>query len=152
MKRNIPEIRYTHSSLVANFAKADPPVVWRFDLERNHSFSVALRPVNEVWELGVTLPNGEFHIIARFNEGAEAEVAYRRLAKVLAQGRFSWVRVMVKGFVVVLVLLAVLYVTLLALQQGRFAASSHVVRQEEAPAAVAGEPVPADEVLTPPSP
>lgn len=89
-RRNL-DVRRVGASLVATFAKANPPLIWRFDLERNHSFTLALQGDDNEWELGVTSPKGEFTPVARFPLREDGEEALARVGAVLAKGRLGWV-------------------------------------------------------------
>jgi hypothetical protein len=62
-------------TLVATFRTSNPPTVWRMDLEKNHSFAVAIQKNVNDWELGVVSPKGEFTIVARFHERAAVDAA-----------------------------------------------------------------------------
>ena len=83
------EASVTGNSLVATFHKANPPLVWKFDLERNHSFTLALQGEEGDWELGLTSPKGDFYPITHFLTRDDAEEAFRQVNKALAQRTFS---------------------------------------------------------------
>lgn len=80
-----PDVRRVGSSLIATFNKANPPLVWRFDLDRNHSFTFALQGQDHEWELGVTSVKGEFHPVARFPVREDAEEAFASISRILAR-------------------------------------------------------------------
>jgi len=90
------------STLTASFNAANPPLIWRFDLERNHSFTLALHGENSEWELGVTSPKGEFYPIVHFAAREDAEEAFTRVECALSRRRMPlgfMVRVLL-GFLV----------------------------------------------------
>jgi hypothetical protein len=62
-------------TLVATFRSSNPPTVWRMDLEKNHSFAVAIQKRSTDWELGVMSPKGEFTVVARFDDRAAVDEA-----------------------------------------------------------------------------
>ncbi len=78
------------STLVASFPSANPPLVWRFDLERNHTFTLALQGDDGEWELGMTSQKGEFYPVARFNHREEADLAMQKIERVLMRRSGSW--------------------------------------------------------------
>lgn len=77
-------------NLVASFGTANPPLVWQFDLERNHSFTIALQGEGGDWELGITSPKGEFYPIAHFPSREDAEEALNKIQKILLKKKRSW--------------------------------------------------------------
>ena len=83
------EAKRSGNTLIAAFHRANPPLVWRFDLERNHSFTLALQGDEGEWELGLTSPKGDFHPVARFALRDDAEDAFIKVEKILAQSS-SW--------------------------------------------------------------
>jgi len=74
-------------SLVATFRAALPPLIWQYDLEKNHSFSVTVQGENGKWSLGVTAPHGEFTPIAQFNARAEADEAFAVVERAMRRPR-----------------------------------------------------------------
>jgi hypothetical protein len=72
-----PEVRakVVDHTLVATFRTSNPPIVWRMDLEKNHSFAVAIQKRDEDWELGVMSPKGDFTVVARFDDRAAVDQA-----------------------------------------------------------------------------
>lgn len=88
--RKTVEARRVGDNLVAAFHRAHPPLIWRFDLERHHSFTLALQGEEGEWELGITTIKGEFHPVARFIDQEDAQQAFAKLQKVLSQGKHSW--------------------------------------------------------------
>ena len=67
--------RVVEHSLVTSFRSSNPPTVWRMDLEKNHSFAVAIQKKEQDWELGVMSPKGDFTVVARFHERADVDAA-----------------------------------------------------------------------------
>ncbi len=62
-------------TLVATFRASNPPVVWRMDLEKNHSFSLAIQKATGTWDLGIMSPKGEFAVVTRFDDRRAADEA-----------------------------------------------------------------------------
>lgn len=83
------KVKLIGSNLVASFQRADPPLIWKFDLDRNHSFTIALQGDEGDWELGITSPKGEFFPIAHFPAREDAEDALMAVQKVLMKKRRS---------------------------------------------------------------
>ena len=146
------EAKRVGAALVAAFRAAQPRLVWRFDLEKNHSFSVALEGEEGAWELGVTSPKGEFYPVARFPDREDADEAFAALQRALMKGKSGFLGAMLKG----LGFLALVFV--LALVMTGFAVSRlGLLNAAATPAAAAvqlpprpGMPLPADQVLRPP--
>lgn len=156
-----PDVRRVKSSLVATLSKANPPLIWRFDLERNHSFTLALQGQDNEWELGVTSPRGEFNPVARFPLREDAEEALAAIGGELAKGRLRWVGGFLKiiGMLALLLFIgAVVWSSFLRMSQHRLAQleSQQQVQAPQRPtgpsATQNGIPLPADEVLKPPPP
>ncbi|MGB9152046.1 MAG: hypothetical protein WCD70_03050 [Alphaproteobacteria bacterium] len=81
------EVKCSGMMLTAGFHAANPPLIWRFDLERNHSFTLALQGEEGDWELGVTSPKGEFYPVVHFLAREDAEEAFIKIEKVLSRKR-----------------------------------------------------------------
>ena len=151
------EAKRVGTSLVAAFHKANPPLVWRFDLERNHSFSLALQGTAGDWQLGLTTPTGEFQTVARFAERADAELAFTETEKVLAQGKPTATGILLKLFgVVALIFVGIIvfgYITEqnLLVKQHTVKSTAIVPAMPTAkPVVKPGVPLPADDFLVPP--
>ncbi|MDX2027454.1 MAG: hypothetical protein SFW62_02330 [Alphaproteobacteria bacterium] len=146
------ETKRVGATLVAAYHKANPPLIWRFDLERNHSFTLALQGDEGDWELGVTSPKGEFYAIARFLAREDAEEAFGQTHKVLLRKRLRWLR-WTLGITAVVVL--VIFMGLYGL--GRFVGAGNRLPTFSSPSSAPtmnmenGIPLPADQVLRPPS-
>lgn len=84
--RKKTDVRRAGASLVATLPNANPPLIWRFDLERNHTFTLAMQGQDQEWELGVTSIKGEFHPVARFPERDDAEEAMASIGALLRNG------------------------------------------------------------------
>lgn len=139
--------------LTAGFHGANPPLIWRFDLERNHSFTLALQGEEGDWELGVTSPKGDFYSVVHFLAREDAEEAFAKIEKILSRksGAFSTI---CKALIAVLGLAATVVLGVLL-----FAHSLN--NRPAAPASLKptfgqpmiqreGVPQPADEILQPP--
>jgi hypothetical protein len=151
-------------NLVASFASATPPLVWKFDLERNHSFTIALQGEAGDWELGITSPKGEFYPIAHFPAKEDAEDALDKVQKVLMKKKrtvFATVLRWAFGLGVIAFILFCLFgyfsvksVSSLAGLQNNMAAGMPGAVMPTAPSAPAvfkpGVPLSADDVLQPP--
>lgn len=160
---NTLEVKRVGSTLIAGFHKAKPPLIWSFDLERNHSFTLALQGEEGDWELGVTSPKGDFYSVTRFLSREDADEAFARVQKALMTEKrsTSWlvakIAAAIAGF---LVLMCVLLAVAFAVLQSRVIQSMSAVHavspapMVEAPAhnpeAEPGVPVPADEFLKAP--
>jgi len=141
------EAKLVGNTLVAAFHASNPGLIWRFDLERNHSFTLALQGEEGDLELGVTSPKGEFYPVARFTSREEAEIAFSAVQKVLMTKR--WQRP--KGWLLWIGSIALL--ALLIVFFGRYVVGNNFLAGTP-PAANGlpqGVPLPADQVLRPPS-
>ena len=138
--------------LTVGFHAANPPLIWRFDLERNHSFTLALQGEEGDWELGVTSPKGDFYPVVHFLAREDAEEAFAKVEKILARkrGAASYIfkaLLAVAGFAALVVLGIGLFVyhishmPLPAFPHVTSAAPPALIRPQE------GVPQPADQVL-----
>ncbi len=104
--RNV-EARLARQSLLASFNSAAQPLLWQFDLEKNHSFTLSILEMGDAWELGVTEPDGTFSCVCRFPSRADAEEAYSAVAATImkrkGRGGGCW-----RWFVAILVVFALL--------------------------------------------
>ena len=150
MKRTT-EAKLKGSLLTVGFYSAKSPLIWRFDLERNHSFTFSLQGDEGDWELGVTSLKGDFSSVAHFDEREDAEDALAVVEKTLSS----------KWGGTALVLKAVAWVAVIAIvvffSAGLFSfwvaphPASTLIGKTTAPAAVQkGVPLSADDVLQPP--
>jgi hypothetical protein len=142
------EAKRVGSTLVAIFRASKPELIWKFDLERNHSFTLALQGDEGDLELGVTSPKGEFYPIARFAAREDADEAFLAVQKVLMKGKCSRAACLLKwaGGLVLLLLIATFVA---ALMVGRGLGVGQVW-SSSAPVIQNGVPLPADQVLQPP--
>jgi hypothetical protein len=159
--KNPVETKLVGPTLVASFHASQPPMIWKFDLERNHSFAVSLQGDEGDLELGVTSPRGEFYPIAHFVSREDGEAALAAIQKILMKRRSGW---FIKTLLGLLIFVAVIIGILLVASHlilGIF--GSHggmpIMRPPSlaAPAAPVqpgvmqnGVPLPADQVLKPP--
>jgi predicted nucleic acid-binding Zn ribbon protein len=145
-------VRQVGHTLVAAYDNANPPLIWKFDLERNHSFSLAMKGTDNGWELGVTSAKDEFHPVARFRSRDEAEEAFSKTQKALMGGKDNRWRTIAIGLIVVLALMLVVVVLPLmgAVHNlnGKVHAASSTSSAE--PEMKDGVPLDADQVLKPP--
>jgi len=154
-------------TLVATFRTSNPPTVWRMDLEKNHSFAVAIQKRDADWELGVMSPKGDFTVVARFDDRAAVDVAMAAVeAAMFSNPNSTGIKVWrVSAMTAAMVLLIIIgYLTLMWLGPQNnsnarvvapVAASSHPVEQRAAapapsiapPSIGRGVPIDADAVL-----
>jgi hypothetical protein len=146
-------------ALIASFRDSNPPTVWRMDLEKNHSFAVAIQGREGDWELGIMSPRGEFTVVARFASRAEIDGAFAAVQKALMSPPNSLLaklkRVALVTATIVLVLIAGAKLLDTLPSSRTTVALTPQPSQMAAPAAPAapavpiqsGIPLPADEVL-----
>ena len=79
------EVTCNGQMLTVHFSTATPSLIWRFDLERNHSFTLSLQGEEGDWELGVTSPQGDFYPVAHFAAREDAEEAMIKVGKSLSR-------------------------------------------------------------------
>lgn len=161
------------SCLVAKFANSQPPMLWQFDLERNHSFTLTVRDRDEGAALGFLTPQGDFTAMATFPNREEAEEAMAAVQKALMRQRrrnsfdlwrWFWVGVTVLILVFCFSVLQGIAARKAALQTAvtsrvpaatAVAGTSGAVPAPAAPEPKAsmrnGVPLPADDLLTPPT-
>ncbi|MDR3424953.1 MAG: hypothetical protein P4M13_07760 [Alphaproteobacteria bacterium] len=144
------EARRVGAMLTVGFHTAYPPLIWRFDLERNHSFTLSLQGDGGDWELGVTTPKGDFYPVAHFAERSEAEEALTQIEKVLAKNRGVGAFILKSVvFIAVLAVLVGVGASLVGLALSHH--STGPIAARLAPAAPQdGEPQAADDILQPP--
>ena len=160
---NTTEAKCDGLVLTVAFPTANPPLIWRFDLERNHSFTLALhREEKGDWALGVTSPKGDFCPVASFVLREEAEDALAKVGKALAQkkplacanGSSSLVAraLTVVGIAAAFIILIVLLFALLVGHRPRPVSSAAPAASTVMQGAVMqdGVPLSADDVLKPP--
>jgi hypothetical protein len=102
------KVKLVGTDLVAAFDSAEPALVWKFDLARNHSFTVALQGEEGDWELGVTSPKGDFYPVAHFLAREDAEEALHKIHKVLVKkqrSKYVGCLTLFVGFIVLLLIL-----------------------------------------------
>jgi hypothetical protein len=158
------EIKLVGPNLVAAFHRAQPPLIWRFDLERNHSFTVALQGDEGDWELGITSAKGDFYPIVHFAAREDAEDALESVQTLLMKKGRSKFWGICKNFVLLLVVAALLFFggvhlmtrlnpSLASLVSPLTPATTSLAPAPTPPgpgALPSGIPVPADDVLTTP--
>jgi hypothetical protein len=132
------------STLVVSFQKSTPPLIWKFDLEKNHSFTVALQGEDNDLQLGVNSARGEFTPIAHFSDRDSAEEAFMALQEILMKSQRN-----ITG--IVFACLGIAFVLLLIMAAIGLISASHNAPvagglQEITP----GIAQPADSVLQPP--
>jgi hypothetical protein len=144
------EAKLVGSNLVAAFHRANPPLIWKFDLDRNHSFTVALQGEEGDWELGITSPKGEFYPIVHFVMHEHAEEALSAVQKILMKKRRSKIWMAIKFLFFVLVIVGLMGAGgLYVFKALRMPSMDNFVSSPSATpvSPPSGVPVPADEVL-----
>lgn len=165
------DVRRVHSSLVANFSTAEPPLTWRLDLDRHDNFSLELRKYGETTTLGMLKAGTDFQPVASFPSRDDAEEALARVSKVMATGRFAWIKRVFIGIALFLILITAFMLLLTVINSRPHIAQTTLpnpamVHSPSSPAAPSGTPtaettpppdpkigvpLPADEVLKAPS-
>ena len=69
--------------LIASFNTSEPPIVWQMDLEKLTSYTLKLVEKEGEWDLGYTVPKGDFTSVAHFEIRPEAEAAYEAVRHAL---------------------------------------------------------------------
>jgi len=147
------EAKCNGAMLTVGFHAANPPLIWRFDLERNHSFTLALQGDEGDWELGVTTPKGDFYPVVHFVAREDAEEALLKIEKILSRRKGTWPLIgkallMLAGAA----LLVVLVVTLFGLFIGHKSTTISGLMPVPSVTMEDGVPMSADDVLKPPLP
>ncbi len=145
------EARLKGSMLTVGFYSAKSPLIWRFDLDRNHSFTLSLQGDEGDWELGVTTPKGDFISVAHFDEREDAEDALMKVEKTLASkwGGTAFV-LKVVALVALVAVGIVLAVGLFGFFVSQQSLSSSVGKAGPSTTVREGVPLSADDVLQPP--
>lgn len=143
--------------LTVGFHNANPPLIWRLDLEQTHTFSMILQGAEGDWDLGMTSPRGEFTPVAHFSAREDAEDAFDEVEAALSAVQRGPLFRFFKGVLYACILLIAvgegigLYKYLTELPAATKIAAP-VVEQKAAPAAPEpGKPVSADDVLQAPA-
>jgi len=146
------EAKCNGAMLTVGFHAANPPLIWRFDLERNHSFTLALQGEDGDWELGVTSPKGDFYPVVHFIAREDAEEAFAKVEKVLGKRSTVWGAVgKAILYVAAVAVIIVVGVSSYGLYVTHHASSPIGGVSSAAPVAMpSGVPVTADDVLKPP--
>jgi hypothetical protein len=158
MKKNT-EAKISGHTLTAGFHSANPPLIWRFDLERNHSFTLSLQGEEGDYELGITSPRGDFYPVVHFADREDAEEALLKVEATLAKRRGGAGSLVMKALGVVAALAAIIIVAVVGFGlyvQHQASAPSAQLSSEIAPQGAPtpmpdGIPVSADDVLKAPS-
>jgi len=80
-RRSQVKVNVTGNVLVASFELSEPPTVWQFDLDKNHSFTLSLKRHDAGWDLGIASFGDEFLPIAYFENYDAAEAAIETVKK-----------------------------------------------------------------------
>ncbi len=143
------EVKRVGSTLVAVFRTSTPHLIWKFDLERHHSFTLAMQGEEGDLELGVTSTKGEFYPIARFTSREDADEAFRAVQKILMKKKCGWFACMMK-WLGALVLLCLITILAGVMYVGRGLPLSALWPAAGPVHIHNGVPMPADQVLQPP--
>lgn len=138
----VDEIRLSGGVLVASFRCANPPVMWRYDVQKNHSFSVALRGQDGDWVLGLKTTDG-FEDICHYTAREDAVAALELVDGALNKKGQGWRRKLGVFSVVVLGLMLVGYLTFSAFVTSLWGVFGHQEGE--------GQPVVAQEGVMAPS-
>lgn len=156
------KVKIVDQALVASFRDSNPPTVWRMDLEKNHSFAVAIQGREGDWELGIMSPRGEFTVVARFVTRGEVDVAFDGIQKALLSAGNTLRRKLLRTAAVTAVIVGVIVLGVAVLQAmpastpaqtmaaSPSALNPSAMNQPAPPPAApiqSGIPLPADEVL-----
>jgi len=144
------------STMVISFRHSNPSIIWKYDLERNHSFTLNLQGDDGDFELGITSPKGEFTSVARFASREDADEAFSAVQEILMEKKWSRLQTVLIGAAGIF-LLYFLY----TLANTVFIGAPHPaaktvpgpaagVQEPAKPSLPQGEAVPADQVLQPP--
>jgi len=133
--------------LTVGFHTADPPLVWRFDVAGNPTFSLALQARENGWDFGFVAPKTEFSPVAHFAMRAHAEEALIAVERALEDRKIG--TLIGKGLLFAGA--AAVIILLLALTYGTFAASRSTPVANAATTLQNGVPFAADDVLKPPN-
>jgi hypothetical protein len=146
------EAKCNGSMLTVGFHSANPPLIWRFDLERNHSFTLALQGEEGDWELGITTPKGDFYPVVHFVAREDAEEAFNKVEKILAKNRGVGPLIAKALMTVALVAVAIAaFVFLFGAFVNRAPSfTSSAITPSSGPAVIEGIPLSADDVLKAP--
>jgi len=72
--------------LLARFSTSAPPMVWQLDLEKLTNYTLTVEEREGNWDLGYTVPQGAFTLIAHFDDRMDAEYAYDVVQRALLRG------------------------------------------------------------------
>ncbi|MDD3288893.1 MAG: hypothetical protein PHX43_07835 [Alphaproteobacteria bacterium] len=151
------QVKLVGNTLIAAFGVGEPPLVWHFDTEQNHSFTVTLQRLEGDWDLVVT-QNNETQAIAHFDNYDTAEAALMAVQKAL-MSKTPLQKNKKHGFLGMFALLVAIAALIFAIapsptsvmetgvQKPIAGNASSPATNNKAPEAPAGVPVPADEAL-----
>ena len=147
------EVRVDKKSLVAVFHKSSPTLVWRFDLEQNHSFSLALQEIGDVWAFGVNDGRGGFLPVARFVDEADAKIAFARVERALVHRKFFLLHILFRLALLLLAIFIVLGGIYVAIANYVLPGISSMVTSAvtHKPTPKQGVPISADDALSAPT-
>lgn len=148
-------VEHVGSNLVASFSRSNPPLVWTFDLDRNHSFTLSIQGDADNWELGVTSFKGEFDVVANFKQREDAEEAFHQIQRILMKKRRSFLGRIFLWLVFILIAIVILVYGYMAFEKWillhQLTTGSLLPEASHTPVEMQdGIPLPADEVLKPP--
>ncbi|MGB4101417.1 MAG: hypothetical protein WBK91_05875 [Alphaproteobacteria bacterium] len=128
------------NTLVASFRASNPPILWRLDMEKNHSFTLSIQKPAEDWELGVMSPKGEFAVVARFDERHEVDQAFTAVETAMFRNPHSTGAKVWRISMMVAAILAVTMIGFIVYSVVQTALNPDVMRRAAAarPAAAAG--------------
>ncbi|MBI1273807.1 MAG: hypothetical protein GC131_06965 [Alphaproteobacteria bacterium] len=145
-------------ALVALFRDSNPPTVWRMDLDKNHSFAVAIQGKEGEWELGIMSSRGEFTVVARFATREEVDTAFACVQRALMSSPSSLLNKVIRTAAITATITVILLIGAVALNGvssgdagGKIGVAQIQPGQVALPAPTpSGIPLSADEVLQAP--
>ncbi len=141
--------------LLVSFGTSSPPILWYYDLKRTSSMSLYLKEKEGEWDLGTTLPDGKFSVIAHFDERGNAEKAFTTVRKALMKKHlFSslgpWTRLAL--FLLLLFFALILFNPPISVDPSTgHEATTKAQQSTDSKKIVPGVPMNADDVMLPPA-
>ena len=158
-KKSLVQAKLTSRVLLVSIESADLPLVWQWDVEKNHTYVATLRRCESGWDLGVVLPQQEFAQIAHFENYETAETALTVVRQALMKGAcqskrriLRWVVIIALAFLVLRFVPGLMLRLLHApssLRQEQMTSETQQPKQVEV---LQGVPQAADDVLKAPQP
>lgn len=143
--------KLVRQTLVAHFRTSTPPMIWRLDMEKNHSFALVIQGQDGAWELGLVSPKGDVSAVARFAARPDVDAAYAAVGKAMMSNPSSlrnWAaRVLITAGIAALALVGTLNLLALPAVLARKAVMTQTQNRPTASAPAMGMPMNADDFL-----